>query len=262
MEKNELAVTKSATAFEVALTQSKSNPVVKAMPKDEARSGLMDIIALAYQYAGQVLNKTDLSFQCDALLKDVTLSFPFMAIYEVRLAFYHGVRKEYGDYFGLNNQTYFGWLKAYQQDARRAEALRAKKEAEQHYKPIMSKEQAEQEWQSAIQRAFTKYKQTGVFLVEQVSYLYERLKSQGSIHLTSEEYIVYWKRALVAVRQEKLKERLNPRTLSQRSNAKAFIERMDADALTEEDAEVVRQQARSFVVQDYFKSIDSLNLQK
>lgn len=64
-------------------------------------------------------------FMAEKFYEQVKVKYPHARHGEIELAFNKGALKEYGDYFGLNVQTLWGWFKKYQESP---ELLAAKRE--------------------------------------------------------------------------------------------------------------------------------------
>lgn len=117
------------------LTNSEKNYIIsgfgkkiKELDKKEVTSFLVELLTKIKFESG---HKTEVSNEDEykklvALVESVYLDlknyFSTLTLNDIKFAFNLGVRKEYGEYMGINVVTIFNWLKSYVQDAKRAEA--------------------------------------------------------------------------------------------------------------------------------------------
>lgn len=111
---------------------AKSNPSVREIMGNaelarKSKQSLVDLIGSMEILAGtakeKMWEKEDKVIIATALYSDLCERFPDLTMQEVQMAFKNGVRKDYGEYYGLNIVTFNGWLKAFIADEKRAEAL-------------------------------------------------------------------------------------------------------------------------------------------
>ena len=107
-------------------------PKVRELSTPEVYNPLVVLIAHLYLLRGQQVEAGDLRFQAGELEQELRSSYPWLSLEEVRIALDNGVKKKYGEYYGLNVITYLDWIKAYNEsEARR----KAKEEAEKSEEP-------------------------------------------------------------------------------------------------------------------------------
>lgn len=59
------------------------------------------------------LEKEEINYIKTRVVDDIIRDYSSFSLDDVRLAFYYGVRGEFGDYFGINPITFYSWLKSY-----------------------------------------------------------------------------------------------------------------------------------------------------
>lgn len=179
----------------------KANDNVQLHTKNqsEVSKSISELISKTFFEAGQ----TKLSAQEHAALsmaftKDLFLHYRFKTFEEIELAFHKGVRKEYGEYFGLNLVTFIGWIKSYEIDQKRIEALQKKINSIRHIEKEISLEEKERIHLKSIIDCFEDYSKNG-FFSKYKGYddltCYDILKKSGVIFLNKEYSWDIWERA-------------------------------------------------------------------
>lgn len=111
----------------VTMVEAVDRPKIKTIPTPPVYNALVVMIAHLYTLRGQKPEAGDLKFQAAELEAEIRNSYSWLSLEEVRIALDNGVKKKYGEYYGLNVITYLDWIKAYNEsEARR----KAKEEAE------------------------------------------------------------------------------------------------------------------------------------
>lgn len=59
------------------------------------------------------LETKEINYIKTSVVDDIMREFPNLSLEDVKLAFYLGVRGEFGEYYGLNTITFYNWLKHY-----------------------------------------------------------------------------------------------------------------------------------------------------
>ena len=62
---------------------------------------------------GVNMEKDDINYIKKRVADDIMKDFKGLSLEDVQLAFYYGVRGEFGEYYGINPITFYGWLKSY-----------------------------------------------------------------------------------------------------------------------------------------------------
>lgn len=118
---------------------------------------------------------------------------------EIELAFKNGYKKVYGDFFGLSNATYFGWVNAYTWHFNRLNAKKAIEIANKPQpKPEISEEEKQKQVLGGVLRTFEDFKK-GANILDPGNCSYNFLDKKGLIKFTKER-----KNKFIAVAKEKL----------------------------------------------------------
>jgi len=65
---------------------------------------------------GVNLEKDEINYIKTRVVDDIMRDFSNLTVDDVRLAFYYGLRGEFGEYFGINPITFYNWLKSYKNE--------------------------------------------------------------------------------------------------------------------------------------------------
>jgi hypothetical protein len=121
---------------QIALARLK--PKIGDLPRDKQSENLFlhslkGLIMKTYADCGQIPSNESyfvegaeikpIKFQVQELSDDIDRSFTNLTLDEIYIAFSEGVRGIYGEFYGLNNVTYFKWLKSYKESETRRNAL-------------------------------------------------------------------------------------------------------------------------------------------
>lgn len=107
--------------------QAMRTPDLKSQAPIDNYKSIYKSVLLAIEYTGSLKNEEDNAnkFLTENLLKELLVKYPYIRHGEIELALKKGALKEYGDYFGINMQTLYGWIKKYMNSQ---ELLAAKRE--------------------------------------------------------------------------------------------------------------------------------------
>lgn len=257
-----------ATINQSPVTLALQSQKVIEMKKQDAMKQFIDLLSKTYFDAGQVVqgyNVTEqskyLQAMANALHEEIKDSFPFIRIDELKLAFKHGLRGEYGEYFGLNIKTYNQWIKGWQFDQKRQEAIKRIKEAnEREPDPIMSKEQAELAWKKTIQDQFKKYKETGFIVISMPFMLFTELENRGVIKITTAEKWQYIEKAKEEFKKRMLKKR---QLLIGKTGFHAITElitRLETKQTNAADQNAIKAVACELAILEFYDKIETINL--
>lgn len=65
---------------------------------------------------GSSLEIDEITYIKTRVVDDIMKEFRQLTLEDIKLAFYYGVRGEFGEYYGINSITFYNWLKAYKND--------------------------------------------------------------------------------------------------------------------------------------------------
>jgi len=98
--------------------------IIKNLDESVIRYELLKIIAIAFtdMTPNGVSDDKILTFQAGLLREEIKGKFESLTLAEVKDAFKKGIRREYGDYFGLCPATYHKFIKCAFEDPKRGKA--------------------------------------------------------------------------------------------------------------------------------------------
>lgn len=99
-------------------------PKIKTLPPLAVYNPLVVLIGHLYLLKGQRPEPEELRFQAGELDQELRANYGFLSLEEIRIALDKGVKKRYGEYYGLNVVTYIEWLDAYIKSDLRHKALK------------------------------------------------------------------------------------------------------------------------------------------
>lgn len=226
------------------------------MPKAEAMKLIIDLLDKTYKDSGQIPIPNSIKPFAEGVYSDLNVIFSACTIDELKLCLYNGIRKEYGEFYGINVATVHGWIKAFIASEKRQ---KAKLEYNRPInKPAMTKEEAEEAWKVSMQKQFTEYKQTGRLHIEFPTYQFKEFEERGLISLSIEQKEALFKVAVNKVVELKRLDLVKVRTHNERVKIKGFIERVLSGNMTAIDKSEVQQMARRMAIEDYYDNIDEL----
>ncbi len=105
------------------LPVSEAVATVKIKQIPEIYNPLVVLIGYIYLLRGQKPDTEELVFQASELERELKDNYSYLTLEEVRIALENGVKKRYGEYFGLNVVSYIEWLDAYKKSDIRRKAV-------------------------------------------------------------------------------------------------------------------------------------------
>lgn len=253
----------SSNPYQLALESHK----IAEMKKSDAVSVMIDILSKTYYDAGQVMPGYNVPEQTKNLqvlagaLHEETKQFGFLRIEELRIAFKNGVRGEYGEYFGLNIKTFYQWIKGFQMDDKRKNAILAAKAAsEAEIKPVWSADKAEYEYKQTITRQFEAYKAGGPLIISFPIKQYQDLEQRGLVAYSNAEKLEFMEKAKVKFLAEAKIRRLNPKNKMELSELSKQIARIEEGNNNDSDKYKIKAAACELAIRSFYDSIQTLNL--
>lgn len=161
-------VYKGFTPLEKEIVIAVNSPIIKTFEEKYLTNCLLALIAKTYLQSGQFLTgekkeMTDLTI--DELSSDFKKYNGNLSFQEIEIAFKNGVKGEYGEYFGLNNKTYFQWVNGYAYGEKRLKVKKALSDAkEKANQPIVKKseQEANEIMKNAVLKSFEDFKKGAV----------------------------------------------------------------------------------------------------
>lgn len=91
-------------------------PILHIKDKNQVVSGIHTSINQCVADSGINMPVDDINYVKTRVTDDIMANFKMLTLEEVNLAFYMGIRGDFGEYYGLNTITFYNWLKAYRND--------------------------------------------------------------------------------------------------------------------------------------------------
>lgn len=167
---------------------------------------ISDLIVKTYYSLGQKKdNDKEIELLAENLVNDLNKYHSTMTLEEIDLSFEFGVRKEYGEYYGLNLVTFDVWLKGFKMDQRRVHAFQKKINHLKAPDHIPTYEEKEKIHKRSIELCFNDYKENGI-LSKYKGYdsltCYEILKESGYLTITREQSWQIFEKATNSVKSD------------------------------------------------------------
>ncbi len=146
---------------------------------------LFPLIIRMHANTGYTYNEVITTATIEELAIDLIKEHGILTLAEVSLAFTRGYKKMYGDFFGLNNMTYFVWVKEYCKEENRTKAkiaLMKLQEELKNPKKELSEEEKEKLTVAGIISSFVNFKNNIHVMVP--SAFYDYLKRKNTEHFS------------------------------------------------------------------------------
>lgn len=160
---------------------------IRTIPDDEFLFLIDGLIAKTHLNCGMKSDLEQVNSTIDELCEDLKKYNSSITFKEIELAFRNGWKGFYGEYFGLNNKTYFQWVNAYAYGEKRLRItnMMLKEKEKQSMKPEISEEEKNRIIRDGVLACFENFKSTGVIHdAGNVSYNY--LDKMGLITFTKQ----------------------------------------------------------------------------
>lgn len=178
------------TTAEKEIAKACQEPKIKDLPIPIVGAFMNSLIGRTYLNTGGDLDKNRdmVDATIDELVMDLQKYNGTLSLQEIEIAFKNGWKKEYGDFFGLNNATYFGWVNAYTWNEKRLRAKKAVENAKLSGKvqpPKISEAEADEILKNGALKNFRDFKATGQ-LMDAGNVTYNYLERKGIINFSKE----------------------------------------------------------------------------
>ena len=179
------------TIKETNIILAKGNNKIKELPNEELNKSIINLVNTIYATAGQRASDDDIKALCILLKTELKTYFANATINEVEIACSKGIRKEYGEYFGISIVSINNWIKRNLTSEERINTIKK-------YQNIISMNQQPNELSQAEKDKIMldsvdrlkEYSQQPEFNVENFDFgnaVYDFLVSNGTINYTTDE---------------------------------------------------------------------------
>lgn len=248
----------SLTERQMVLACQNSSARIMFLTKKDIKLRLDEIITKAYEHAGQQSknspenNQTHNKF-VESFSDELLAWFGILTMDEVEIAFYNGLRGEYGEYFGINNVTAHMFCSKYRDGAKRKDAKEKQRLHEEKMKKQdeISEEKKNKIFYVGALRKFTEYRKNGT-VYDAGGATYDYLTRLGILNYNEEARQIFKDRAKHKLR-EQATNRGKDRTMSL-FQIQDFIK-----SITDENFTVICE-AKSMILCDFFKALVDLDM--
>jgi hypothetical protein len=101
-----------------------NSKLIVDMQQNELKDRVIKTLAKTYIDCGKVIESKELISLSNGVINEIKRYFINLKIDELDLCFQNGVRKVYGEYFGLNIVTFHQWIKSFMAEEKRLEAIK------------------------------------------------------------------------------------------------------------------------------------------
>ena len=101
-----------------------NSKLIVDMQQQELKDRVIKVLAKTYIDCGKVIESKELISLSNGVINEIKRYFINLKIDELDLCFQNGVRKVYGEYFGLNIVTFHQWIKSFMAEEKRLEAIK------------------------------------------------------------------------------------------------------------------------------------------
>lgn len=160
-------------------------------------------------------NKEMIDSTVDELCADLKKYNGNLTLQELELAFKSGWKKEYGEYYGLNNATYFGWVNAYTWNEKRLKAKKAIEKAKESNKPTppkLSDQEKEEILKKGALKMFADFKAGGSVL-DAGNITYNFLEAKGIISFSKERKLEILERTKEQMKADAISQKNRTETI-------------------------------------------------
>lgn len=232
------------TTTEKEIAKASQEPKLSELAIGEITVFMIGLIGRTFLNTGGDFdkNKEMIDATLDELCTDLKKYNATLSLSEIEIAFKNGWKKEYGEYYGLNNATYFGWVNAYTWGEKRLRVKKTLIEAKNKpaEEPKKSPEEIEYIMKDACLKAFDDYRR-GVVVLDGGNVKYKYLFKKGLLKLTDE-------------RRKELKEKAEEKLRAEAIESKGKAETIEK-ALSRVTNEGIQSEARKLALLQYFQEL-------
>lgn len=194
MEKNLVVIGQTEVSFPIKNNIEKhfKSPQIKQLDYDSKRNFVKVLVFKSYTSCNQKFEKENLILIVNELVRDFENDYRGLTLNEIENVFRNGIRKKYGEYYGLSLQTFQLWIEKYMEIER-----------EDTVRPLLIKKHVEVKTpdnekldilKKGFERIYKSYLETGI-VEEDDTYVYEVLEESNLIKQDKRVMELCFKRA-------------------------------------------------------------------
>lgn len=178
------------TQLEKSVIEAFKAPLIKNISTYDLIRHIVNVINKAHVDYGITVKgetfeeqKNHIKVMAKEVMNDLKKRYPTLTVKEFEIAVENGIRKEYGEFFGINVSTINQFIKAYKKSEEREEAIRKLKllRQEQEKEVIPTAEEIQRFMNESCLKAFQKYKENGS-LIDLGGAKFKHLEALGIIN--------------------------------------------------------------------------------
>ena len=176
------------------IREALKSPRIKDAKYSDLANYLAKVIGIVFAIRSTEIDPDNIQYMARELARSVWERFPGISVAELGIALDKGVKRDYGDYFGLNVVTFLDWVRAYFYSTERKIAVSEKNQLALPPKTVPTEKEFEELRRKNTISMFELYKHYGV-LIGDPSYPFAYLESRGTLKLTREEKLSIFEEA-------------------------------------------------------------------
>lgn len=213
------------------------------------------LIHRTHAECGQKEDADSIDITIDMFIKDLREYNKNISYQEIELAFRNGFKNEYGEWFGLNNKTYFQWVNGYTMSVARKQAIKNRELLLVPAEIKLSEEEKNKIIHEGALMAFSQFKEKGFVLdVGNVNYNY--LDSKGVFNFTKARKVAFMEQAKINLQKEAAKN------LDENSNQIARMDiRRSLGDITSDKSDKVIAEAKRIALNTFFADLVEMDIE-
>jgi hypothetical protein len=233
------------------------NILLKPNVLEEVKNDVFNIVNGSIAQCFAHLNypvPTDSNYLVNEVTDSIIKKFPSMRMQEIPVAFANGIRKMYGDYFGLSVVTFEGFITGYLNSPKRVELVKEKVKMID-YKPEPTADEKFTTGKNLATDLFEVFKRSGQFGLSVLA-VYEFINSLG---LIDKEYKTVYQEAMELTVVIKKQEIANCMDIYKRRRLNVELEfltdNIEKDMLTKEQHNEVLRTGKKIILKNWFQDL-------
>lgn len=170
------------------------SPRIRDTKYSDLTNYLAKVIGFVFAIRSAEIEPNNIQYMTRELARAVLERFPGISIAELGIALDKGVKRDYGDYFGLNVVTFLDWVRAYFYSPERKIAVSEKNQLALPPKTVPTEKEFEELRRRNTISMFEMYRHYGV-LIGDPSYPFAYLESKKTLNLSREEKLAIYEEA-------------------------------------------------------------------
>lgn len=228
---------------------------------------LVEIIAKTIWESGiSTMGEAEMQMFVPIAIQEIKNEHEYLTIEDVRLALKNGVRKKYGEYYGMNITTLSVWLEAYTNQTKRDSMLRLpfiKKQEVPKEQTEQQKKEFHRVWLNSVYEHFNNFKNTNVFdFVDFNNSFYKYCKKLNLINLSGDEQQEIWDLAVKELKAQY--QNSNERSYGKRIDRKNILESLKIGENDKTLNELIIIKSKKIAVHRFFERLisEGINLKE